>query len=83
MYKSIKTPTLRNITLTQPYMHDGSEMELSGVLKKHYGTQLSAPQREEIIVFLDALTDTKVDKTLPKTLPTMTATPNRKVGGFY
>jgi len=31
-----KTPTLRNIALTAPYMHDGSIKTIKDVLKKHY-----------------------------------------------
>ena len=34
---SFKAPTLRNIELTAPYMHDGSIATLDGVLIDHYG----------------------------------------------
>jgi cytochrome c peroxidase len=34
---SFKAPTLRNIELTAPYMHDGSIATLEGVLIDHYG----------------------------------------------
>ena len=34
---SFKAPTLRNIELTAPYMHDGSIATLDGVLVDHYG----------------------------------------------
>ena len=34
---SFKAPTLRNIELTAPYMHDGSIATLEGVLVDHYG----------------------------------------------
>jgi cytochrome c peroxidase len=31
-----RTPTLRNIALTAPYMHDGSILTLEDVIRKHY-----------------------------------------------
>lgn len=31
-----RTPTLRNIALTAPYMHDGSIQTLAGVIRNHY-----------------------------------------------
>lgn len=78
-----KAPTLRNITRTAPYMHDGSIATLSEVLD-HYaaggrnvttgpsagdgrnnphkdslvrGFELSVAEREDLLAFLDALTD--------------------------
>lgn len=78
-----KAPTLRNIALTAPYMHDGSIPTLEGVLD-HYsaggraihsgqfsghghdnpnkdpliaGFQLSAQDRQDLIAFLNSLTD--------------------------
>jgi cytochrome c peroxidase len=81
-----KAPTLRNIALTAPYMHDGSIPTLEGVLE-HYaaggrtiatgphagrghdtpnkdpligGFTLSARDRDDLIAFLQSLTDTDV-----------------------
>jgi len=66
-----KTPTLRNIELTSPYMHDGSLSSLEEVIA-HYesggmnhvnqsamlkGFTLTETEREELIVFLNSLTD--------------------------
>ena len=78
-----KAPTLRNIAVTAPYMHDGSIADLDGVLD-HYtaggrtisegpyaGVGADSPargqfvlefemterQREDLLAFLDALTD--------------------------
>lgn len=82
-YEGIKTPTLRNISLTQPYMHDGSLIELSDVVKKHYGEKLSDREHQSIKTFLESLTDSEIDKTEPKTLPIMPMAFNRKVGGYY
>ena len=67
-----KVPTLRNIMLTAPYMHDGrlSSMEqvfdhyASGIVPSatldtslQAGIQLSAQEREDIKAFLSTLTD--------------------------
>jgi len=71
-----KAPTLRNIALTAPYMHDGSIPTLEGVLD-HYaaggrnghnpnkdpligGFTLSAQERDDLIAFLKSLTDDMV-----------------------
>jgi len=76
-----KVPTLRNIALTAPYMHDGRLATLAGVLD-HYarvpaahpgdgvaasdsggvgGTTVAAPltaqERDDLLAFLESLTD--------------------------
>ena len=67
-----KAPTLRNIAVTAPYMHDGSIADLEGVID-HYarggradhplkssrlrGFTLSPSERHDLIAFLHALTD--------------------------
>ncbi len=66
-----KTPTLRNITLTAPYMHDGSMATLEEVMD-HYAMgghphpnlshlmrdfTLNAKDKADVIAFLNALTD--------------------------
>jgi cytochrome c peroxidase len=66
-----KTPTLRNIALTAPYMHDGSMATLESVLDNYAagghdnpdkdpligGFPLSASGRADLIEFLRTLTD--------------------------
>lgn len=66
-----KTPTLRNIVRTAPYMHDGSMSTLDQVLdhfasggQPHPGLDpemrtfvLTAEQRSELLAFFEALTD--------------------------
>jgi cytochrome c peroxidase len=67
-----KVPSLRNITLTAPYMHDGSLSTLDAVLD-HYARggqqhpnqspevvpfRLSSDQRKDLLNFFEALTDT-------------------------
>ena len=67
-----KVPTLRNISLTAPYMHDGSFRSLGQVLdhyssggKKHpnqseiiTGFHLSEENRSDLLNFFNSLTDT-------------------------
>jgi len=71
-----KTPTLRNVAVSAPYMHDGRFTSLEDVIE-HYnsggvssstidpfmkyttgGLELAPQQKEAIIAFLHALTDT-------------------------
>jgi cytochrome c peroxidase len=67
-----KVPSLRNIELTYPYMHDGSLATLEDVLlhyekggKGHFNQskiiqpfKLSAKEKKQLILFLKSLTDT-------------------------
>jgi cytochrome c peroxidase len=68
-----KTPSLRNVVLTGPYMHDGSFATLDEVLD-HYASggsdhvnksplispfTLSSLERENLVYFLESMTDTK------------------------
>ena len=72
-FGKFKTPTLRNIELTAPYMHDGSLSTLEKVVE-HFndgGTNhqnkdprvkalnLSAAEQSELVAFLKTLTDEK------------------------
>lgn len=74
--RKFKAPTLRNIAVTAPYMHDGSIATLQGVLE-HYaaggrahdnpnkdpligGFHLPPSDREDLIAFLQSLTDRTV-----------------------
>jgi cytochrome c peroxidase len=68
--KPMRVPTLRNIALTAPYMHDGRFSTLEAVLD-HYATvakqpasdaklrtfNLTTAERADVIAFLHALTD--------------------------
>ena len=66
-----KVPTLRNVSVTSPYMHDGSLPSLESVID-HYGSggkdhlnksslmkefSLSENEKEQLIAFLNTLTD--------------------------
>jgi len=67
----VRTPSLRNVALTGPYMHDGSVPDLGLAVLRHYGPGpnplrdklLDGPapdalQTQDILAFLYALTDT-------------------------
>jgi cytochrome c peroxidase len=70
-YGKFKVPTLRNVALTAPYMHDGRFRSLEEVVA-HYSAggigsdlqhesvrplQLTEHERSDLIAFLHALTD--------------------------
>lgn len=76
---AFKTPTLRDITLTAPYFHDGSENTLAGVVK-HYAAggvavgnldpnmkalQLTDSEKADIVLFMQALTSPQEAFVLP------------------
>jgi cytochrome c peroxidase len=58
----MRVPTLRNVALTAPYMHDGKLATLGAVLDHYVSAQLrpftlSAEERGDLRAFLDSLTD--------------------------
>ncbi len=53
---AFKTPSLRNIALTAPYMHDGSQKTLKDVVDFYVGGGNSNPHRDPKIKALDFLT---------------------------
>jgi cytochrome c peroxidase len=57
-----RVPTLRNITLTGPYMHDGRFETLEAVVEAYNARRrldLTSTERKELIAFLHSLTDTE------------------------
>src|SRR5581483_3893110 len=78
-----KTPTLRNVSETAPYMHDGSEATLAGVIdfydrggignpnlsKEIKPLHLTASEKRDLVAFLQALTGDVQNATPPETLP--------------
>jgi cytochrome c peroxidase len=55
-----RVPTLRNVELTEPYMHDGSISTLSQVIARYNEArrlQLTAGEQSDLIAFLRSLTD--------------------------
>lgn len=54
-----RTPSLRNVALTAPYLHDGSADTMTEAIARH-GTTLSPVETTDIEAFLNALTHTAV-----------------------
>jgi cytochrome c peroxidase len=67
---SYKTPSLRNVALLGPYMHDGSvatlpqaiEIELYSRTERNYPLVLTEDERADLLQFLQALTSTGIEK---------------------
>lgn len=57
-----KVPSLRNVALTAPYLHDGSVATLDGVVRVmaryQLGRDLAAPDADALVAFLRTLTGT-------------------------
>jgi cytochrome c peroxidase len=53
---AFRTPSLRNVAVTAPYLHDGSADMLRDALA-HRGKKLDAAQRDDLLAFLRTLTD--------------------------
>lgn len=73
----VKTPTLRNITETAPYFHNGAIWALENAVKEMGSTQLgikiSDKEANEIVTFLKSLKGTKPAISYPQ-LPESTST---------
>lgn len=53
-----RTPSLRNVALTAPYLHDGSAPTLEAAIGAHFvGSRPSPEEMSALVAFLDALTD--------------------------
>lgn len=61
-----KVASLRNVTLTYPYFHDGAVQDLSEAVKKmawmNLGKELKPEEIDQIVAFLNALTDKKLEQ---------------------
>jgi cytochrome c peroxidase len=80
---AFKTPTLRNVTQTAPYMHDGSEKTLRDVVvfydqggrknpwlsKEIRPLALSDAEIDDLVAFLEALTGPITQTDVPKAFP--------------
>ena len=61
---AFRTPGLRNVALTAPYMHDGSAATLCDAVRGHpveegRAADLSAADRSDLVVFLATLTENR------------------------
>jgi cytochrome c peroxidase len=80
---AFKTPTLRNIVHTAPYMHDGSEETLAEVIEFYdkggiknptlsadiKPLDLTAQEKQDLVAFMEALTGEVNNITPPEKLP--------------
>lgn len=101
---AFKTPSLRNVALTAPYMHNGVFNTLEEVVDFYNiggghgwgiapenttlaadSLQLSPSEVEDLILFMEALTDTNGFTSPPENLPksTISSLNARKIGGTY
>ena len=75
----VKVPTLRNITQTAPYFHNGMIWNLKDAIKEmgriQLGTKLSDKQAESIEAFLGSLTGKKPHMMMPMLPASTPATP--------
>ena len=75
----LKVPSLRNVTRTYPYFHDGSEWSLEHAVwtmaQVQLGVSLDDKQLKLIVTFLSALEGRGVDITLPALPPSTDSTP--------
>lgn len=68
---AFRTPSLRNVALTGPYMHDGSVPDLADAVRAHTGVTRTERDVPDLVAFLESLSDrafvTNPDFALPKT----------------
>ena len=88
---AFKTPSLRNVALTAPYMHDGSVATLEDVVEFYdrggdgapnqskliFKLNLTAQEKQDLVAFLKTLTGTLPHVEIPK----MYATEHRQAAG--
>jgi cytochrome c peroxidase len=77
-----KVPSLRNITLTAPYLHDGSQLTLEDVVKVmgrfQLNRELNAEEVRGIVAFLGSLTGTiPAEARMPAQPAAVPAAPSR------
>ncbi|MCZ4093132.1 cytochrome-c peroxidase [Sinorhizobium psoraleae] len=77
-----KVPTLRNITLTSPYFHNGHTWDLKQAVAvmgaTQLGTELGAEEVAKIVAFLRTLTGVQPQVTYPTLPPSIPTTPGRR-----
>lgn len=57
--QAFRTPSLRNVALTAPYLHDGSAQTLAAAIRAHgpRGQALGETETAALVAFLDSLSD--------------------------
>ncbi|TCM20453.1 cytochrome c peroxidase [Novosphingobium sp. PhB165] len=56
-FGKFRTPSLRNVGVTAPYLHDGSAPTLADAIRVHDGISVSEPDLDALLAFLGSLTD--------------------------
>ncbi|MGC2695615.1 MAG: cytochrome-c peroxidase [Candidatus Angelobacter sp.] len=91
---AFKTPTLRNVALTAPYMHDGSSTTLEDVVELYdrggdggankskliYKLNLTAQEKSDLVAFLKTLTGDQPQIQLPEMHPEVIPASREKQG---
>ncbi|QGP80165.1 cytochrome-c peroxidase [Sphingobium sp. CAP-1] len=52
-----RTPTLRNVAVTGPWLHDGRSGSIDQAIRRHAAAQLAGVEMPALLAFLDSLTD--------------------------
>lgn len=79
-HRQFRTPSLRMVTLTAPYMHDGSIATLDEVMDLYHNNDVTDPLLEgdvepplgggdDFLAFFAALSDGTFDRTIPARVP--------------
>ena len=59
-FQRFKTPTLRNVALTAPYLHDGSAQTLEAATEAMFtfqtGKEVSKEEIDKLVLFMKTLT---------------------------
>ncbi|QJD80041.1 cytochrome-c peroxidase [Spirosoma rhododendri] len=84
----VRTPGLRNVLQTPPYLHDGSAPTIEAALslplhQKHIGRSLTPDELTDLRSFLATLTDSTSTTETPTVLPFIRQAPTRRIGGNY
>ncbi len=78
--RRFRTPSLRMVTLTAPYMHNGALATLGAVFDNYHNNRVTDPLLEgdvevavggadDLILFFDAISDGTFDRTIPARVP--------------
>ena len=52
-----RTPSLRNVAVTGPWLHDGQSPSIEAAIRRHAAAQLVDIDMSALLAFLDSLTD--------------------------
>jgi cytochrome c peroxidase len=55
--QSFRTPTLRNVAVTGPWLHDGTAGDIESAIRRHAAPALVGVNMPAMLAFLDSLTD--------------------------